>query len=239
MASFLLWGCARPINRAAERRIRDVLPAYIGPARIWRVHVDSAPERTLQGRLRRIVIEGEQVQLRQTITCDFLRIEMRDVVVDTRSHRLLLVGNTTFNAIIGEQNINEYLRNFPPPEGEPVRIHHVRLREGKIYAEATRWLLGRAWPYTITAEPRLISETRLIFDPERITVLGVRIPLPAKVLRFLAHYLSEGFDFTRLPFPVQICRFTVEKGRITLEGTADVMRSLNERLSADVTDFRR
>jgi hypothetical protein len=239
LTSFLLWGCARPINRAAERRIRDVLPTYIGPAQVWRAHVDSAPERTLQGRLRRIVIEGEQVQLRQTITCDSLRIEMQDVVVDTRSHTLLSVGTTNFHAVLGERNVNEYLHRFPPSEEEPVRIRRVRLEKGRIHMEATRWLLGKAWPYTITAEPRLISETRLLFEPERMSILGVHVPLPTNLLRFLARYLSDGFDFRTLPFPVQIHRFSVEQGKIRLEGTAEVMRSLNEKLSADAAEIGR
>src|SRR6266540_1658841 len=50
-ACLLTAGCGRTINRAAERRIRDALPQYIGPARVWRAHVDNPPERTLRGKL--------------------------------------------------------------------------------------------------------------------------------------------------------------------------------------------
>lgn len=225
----LTTGCARTINRSAERKIRDALPSYIGPARAWRAHVENPPERTIQGRLRDITIDGEQVQLRQTIVCDSLRIEMRDAVVDTARQRLRSVGLTTFAAVIGEQNLNDYLRR-DPPEDEPVRIQRVQLRQGAIYVEATRYLLGVHWPFTLTVEPRLVSETRLDFDPERMSVLGLRVPLPATVLRWFARRLNQGFDFSTLPFPLRVTRFWVEAGRVRVEGVADVMQSLNERI---------
>jgi hypothetical protein len=228
---FLLPGCARTVNRAAERKIRDALPSYIGPARVWRAHVDNAPERTIRGRLSRVTIDGEGVELRQTILCDTLHIEMRDVVVDTGRQKLKEVGATTFAAVISEGSLNDYLRRFPPPPEERARIRRAQLRQGRIYVEATYYLLVKAWPYTLTVEPRLASPTRLDFDPDRMTVLGLRVPLPASWLRWLARRLSEGFDFSTLPFPLRIARFTVEKGRLTVEGTADVMPGLNEKIA--------
>jgi len=225
----LATGCARTINRSAERKIRDALPSYIGPARVWRAHVENPPERTIQGRLRRIMIDGEQVRLRQTIVCDTLHIEMQDAVVDTGRQRLRSVGLTTFAAVIGERNLNDYLRR-DPPEDDPIRIKRVQLRQGVIHVEATRYLLGVDWPFTLTIEPRLASETRLDFDPEQMTVLGLRVPLPSVVLRWFARRLNQGFDFSTLPFPLRITRFRVDTGRVTVEGIADVMQSLNERI---------
>jgi hypothetical protein len=226
----LAHGCTRTINRSAERKIRDVLPSYIGPARVWRAHVENPPERTIRGRLSSVTIDGEQVQLRDTILLDTLHIEMRDAEFDAGLKRLKSVGETTFRAVVSEQSLNDFLRRNPPPEEEPVRIKHVYLRQGHFYVEATRWLVGRAWAFTSTTEPRLASPTRLDFAPERMTFLGLRVPLPASALQWFARRLDQGFDFTTLPFPVRISRFTVEPGRITIEGTADVMRSLNQQI---------
>jgi hypothetical protein len=227
-------GCGRTINRTAERKIRDVLPSYIGPARVWRAHVENPPERTIQGKLSSVVIDGEQVQLRDTILLDTLHIEMRDADFDGGRKRLKAVRETTFRAVVSEAGLNDYLRRNPPPEEEPVRIKHVYLRQGHFYVEATRWLIGRAWPFTSSTEPRLVSPTRLDFPPERMTVMGLRVPLPASALQWFAKRLDQGFDFTTLPFPVRISRFTVEPGHITLEGTADVMESLNQRIGREL-----
>ena len=226
----LATGCGRTINRAAERKIRDVLPSYIGPARVWRAHVENPPERTIGGHLGSVTIDGEQVQLRETILLEMLHVEMRDAEFDSGRKRLKAVRETIFRAVVSEAGLNDYLRRNPPPEEEPVRIKHVYLRQGHFYVEATRWLLGRAWPFTSTTEPRLVSSTRLDFEPERMTVMGVRVLLPASALQWFAKRMNQGFDFTTLPFPVRISRFTVEPGRITLEGTADVMQSLNQQI---------
>src|SRR5262249_8326884 len=83
-----LFGCGRTINRTAERKIRDALPGYIGPARVWRAHVDNPPERTLRGRLSVVTIDGEGVDLKQTVTLDTLHIEMRDTEVDSGKQQL-------------------------------------------------------------------------------------------------------------------------------------------------------
>jgi len=232
LAILALAGCTRTINRTAERRIRDALPGYIGPAQVWTAHVENPPERTVRGRLARVTIDGEGVQLRQTIVCERLHIEMRDVVVDTGRNRLRSVGETSFEAVVSEQGLNDYLRATPPPPDEPTRVKSVALRQGRMIASATRWLLGRDWPYTVTAEPRLVSPTKLEFDPDRMTVVGLRVPLPASALRWLARRLDQGFDFSTLPFPLRISRFQVENGRITLTGTADIMQSLNERIAS-------
>lgn len=226
----LLPGCGRTINRSAERKIRDILPTYIGPAREWRAHVENAPERTLRGRLAHVTIDGTDVRFRETVTLANLHIDMRAVEVDEGRQQLKKVDSTIFSAVISEAALNKYIRAFPPPEEEPVRVKKVLLRDGEMHVEATRWLLGRAWPYTMTVEPKLTSSSHLAFAPERMAIMGLRVPLPASALQWFARRLSKGFDFSEFPFPVAISSFKVEPGRIVLSGTADVMASLNERI---------
>jgi len=225
-------GCHRTVNRAAERRVRDALPRVIGPARVWRAHVDNPAERTLQGRLRTVSIEGEEVSLRGIVLLHLLRIEMRGVVVDVPANRLRTVEEASFRAVIREDAVNAYFRENPPPPDEPVHVRRVRLRPGSIHVEAARWLLGRPWPFTATVEPRVAGPTRLEFDPERMSVAGLPVPLPAGALRWLARLLSDGLDLSVLPIPVRIRRVQVDAGRITLEGEADVARLLAEQAAA-------
>lgn len=219
-------GCSRTINRAAERRIRDILPEVVGPARSWRAFVRSSPVNTVRGRLGDVNIEGEDVELAGIVRCSKLRLNLREVAVDTLQGELESVAATHFEAVIDESAVNDYLKANPPPADEPVRIESVRLLDGRIYARGTRWLLGRAWPFTASVEPELVSGTRLVFDPLRITVVGLRVPLPASWLSWLARRLSDGFDFRELPFPVRIRRFDVRRGHLLIQGTADVAEIL-------------
>jgi hypothetical protein len=178
-----------------------------------------------------VTIDGTDVDFRETVRLSSLHIEMRDVEVDEGRQRIKKVGETAFTAVITEGALNDYLRAFPPPDDEPVRIKHVALRNGEMKVEATRWMVGRAWPYTMTVEPRLSSSSHLDFAPERMAVMGLRVPLPASALQWFARRLSQGFDFSSFPFPVQIASFKVETGRLTMSGSADVTESLNQRIS--------
>ena len=225
-----IFGCGRTINRTAESRIREVLPEYLGAAKSWSAHVDSPPLNTLNGKLRNLTIDGEQVNLQETIRCAKLHIEMKDVVFDTEDRRLKSVKETKFSAVIDEVGLNRYLRENPPPEEEPVRVKFIELRPEKMYVEGTRWLLGKAWNYNMTVEPTLSTSTHLDFPPDRMNVTGISVPLPKSALRWLAKRLSQGFDFSTLPFTVRLSKFKVEQGRIFLEGEADVMESLNRRI---------
>ena len=223
-------GCARPINRAAERKIRDALPTYIGQARVWKAHVENAPERTVRGRLSHVTIEGEDVNARGIVQIARLRLDMRDAEVDTRRNRLKSVGETHFEATIHESALNAFLLKSDPPD-DNVRLQTVRLARNKIIIQAAYKLLGREIGFGAEVEPRLATPKKLEFDPDRFSLLGIRIPLPASVLRWIAARMTEGFDFSTLPFPVNIRAVTVESGSISLTGTADVMQSLNEQIT--------
>ena len=173
----LIVGCSRTINRTAERRIRDVLPNFIGPAEEWRAHIENPADRTLRGHLRTVTIDGTQVQLRQTILCNTLHIEMQNVDVDTGRHKLKAVGSTSFAATISEKNLNDYIKANAPPPGEPVHVQKVTLRAGVMHVEGTRWLLGKAWPYTMNVEPRIANSHKVEFDPDKMTAAHNRLPM--------------------------------------------------------------
>ncbi|HSV74959.1 MAG TPA: DUF2993 domain-containing protein [Chthonomonadales bacterium] len=231
LALLAVTGCDRPVNRTAERLIREVLPDYLGPARAWRVRVHNPWDRTLAGRLQSVAIEGEEVELRSLVQCVRLSILLSDVKVDTRRRLLREVRRAEFRAEIDQDALNEYLRRSPPTDDDPVRIRRVTVRDGALHAEATRWLLGRAWPFTVTVRPELVSDTRVFFSPERMTVIGLPVPLPSSVLRWLALRLSDGMDFSSLPFALRLSRLEVHAGRLVAEGEADVAESLNATLA--------
>ena len=226
----LLAGCTRPVNRAAERKIRDALPTYIGPARVWRAHVDNAPDRTIRGRLSRVTIEGEDVDVRKIVRLSRLRLEMHDAEVDTARSRVKSVGQTTFEATVSQGDLNDYLRRVDVPD-DAVRIKAVRLGNNRIVMDAGYRLLGREIGFTTEVEPRLASPTMLEFDPNRFSLFGIQVPLPSGVLRWISQRLTDGFDFTGLPFPVMISSVRVRAGAVDISGTADVIRSLNERIA--------
>lgn len=224
-------GCARVVNRTAERKIRDILPVYLGPAKVWRAHVDNPPLRTIQGRLSKITIDGEDVQLHSQITCQSLHIVMHNVDIDPMQRKLKSVGKTTFQVVLDQNSLNQYIRSNPLPPDQHFGIRMIGARQGVLILYLNYLLLGKEIPFTITATPRLTSPTTLEMEPDRMTVEGLHVPLPSSWLRYLAKYVNHAFDFSSLPFPVYLNQFTVDQNRIELSGSADVMASMNEMMS--------
>ena len=220
-------GCARVVNRTAERKIRDILPIYLGPAKVWRAHVDNPPLRTIEGRLSKITIDGEDVQLHNQITCQSLHIVMDNVDIDPLQRKLKSVGKTTFQVTLDQNSLNQYIRANPLPPDQRIGIRMIGARKGVLILYLDYMLLGKRIPFTISATPILTSPTTLEMEPDRMTVEGLHVPLPESWLRYLAKYVNHAFDFSSLPFPVYLNQFTVDRNRIELSGSADVMASMN------------
>lgn len=230
--SVVMSGCGRVINRTAERKIRDVLPVYLGPAKVWRAHVDNNAMRTLGGKLSVITIDGEDVQLQHTIECQQLHIVMHDADVDVMRGKLKSVGPTSFSVLITQQSLNQFLQSFQYPEGDRLKIKHVGIQKGLLTLNMTWNLLGKDWSFTITGQPELAGGNKLELEPNKLSVLGIPAPLPVSALRYVARFFNHAFDFSSLPFPVYITKAVADNNQVQLSGTADVMKSLNEMISS-------
>jgi hypothetical protein len=227
--AFLLSGCARPINRHAERLIREQLNGYIGPAGAWTVRVDGAPLNTLRGDLSRVAIRGSGVALRDAIELAELEVTLTRLKIDIGRRKVRSVGAAGFRATIAEAAINRYLKQDAGGDAN-YRVRVLRLQQGKLILYGQRRMLGRWWDFTVRAEPRLVSPTRLAYDPDRMTVVGVRLPIPRSVLRRYARRLASGFDFSVLPFPVRITSVAVDQAAVSITGDVEVTDGLRDQL---------
>ncbi len=229
-ALFPSWGCGRAINRAAERRVRDALPNVLGPARAYRVHIDSDPDRTLRGHFARVLIDGDQVQLKSGLYFDALHLELRGVDVDTGSGRVRSIKTTAFAATSSAATVNEYLVGESFSGG---KLRHVRaafapegvtLSAEREVVNVNPPLTGKNItlfaPFQLTGPVRVAGPRRLEIDAARLHVVG--ITLFGAPLNFLMRRFESGFDLNALPFPVTLTGVQTGQNTITLSGTADV-----------------
>jgi hypothetical protein len=214
-----LCGCARTVNRTAERKIRDVLPDLLGSARQYRVHVESAPERTVAGHIAAVTIDGDDVQLPNGLLADQIHLELQGVEVDKKAQRVRNVREARFTATVGENSLNEFLAG-EAPEGESIQKLHITLNAGRVTLAAERVVLGLGVPFSFTGPLRVLPPRGIELDPTRFVVVG--IPIAGKPLQFLKRRFENSLDLSALPFPVQITEVTTVRGHITLTGTADV-----------------
>ena len=222
-------GCGRAINRAAERRVRDALPGALGPARQYRVHIDNDPERTVRGRLARVLIDGDQVQLKSGMYFDTLHLELRGVDVDTRAGRVRSIKATNFVATTSAATVNEYLvgETFSGGRLRNVRVSFapsgVTLSAEREVVNVNPPLVGKVIlfaPFQLTGPVRIAGPRRLELDAAHLDLVG--IPISGAPLRFLTRRFESGFDLNALPFPVTLTQVQTGLNTITLSGTADV-----------------
>jgi hypothetical protein len=214
-----LCGCTRTVNRTAERKIRDVLPDLLGPARQYRAHVDSEAGGTMAGRLAAVTIDGDDVQLPNGLLLDRLRLELKGVNVDTKAQRVRSVQEARFTATVGENSLNEFLAG-EAPEGETIQKLHLTLNNGRVTLAAERLVLGIGVPFRFTGPLHLLPPHRIELDPTRFVVVG--LPITGQPLQFLKKRFESSLDLSTLPFPVEITGVTTTRGQLTLSGTADV-----------------
>jgi hypothetical protein len=214
-----LGGCTRTVNRTAERKIRDVLPDLLGPARQYRAHVDSAPGNTVAGRIAAVTIDGDDVQLPNGLLLDQVHLELKGIDLDTKAQRVRSVREARFTATVGENSLNEFLAG-EAPDGETIQKLRLTLNSGRVTLSAERVVLGVGVPFSFTGPLRLLPPRRIELDPTRFVVVG--LPITGKPLQFLKERFENSLDLSALPFPVQITLVTTTKGQLTLSGTADV-----------------
>ncbi len=216
----LLVGCTRPINRAAERRIREALPDLLGSARQYRVHVIGAAISTVQGRLDEIIVDGDDVQFPHGLLIDHLHLDLKGVDFDTGHHVLRHIESAQFTVRIGQNSLDEMLAG-EMPDGETLREVRVTLSgNNEVTIRGKRVVLSVGVPFELNGPLRVAGPKRLEMDPNRLTVIG--IPITGRVLNFLKGRFENGIDLSSLPFPVQLTGVSTEPGALTISGTADV-----------------
>lgn len=216
----LLSGCTRPINRTAESRIRQALPDVLGPAKSYTVRVDSAWERTLQGKLARVSIEGEDVRFRNGLILDHLSLTLKGVEVDTDSHRLRKIRETDFTLTIGEKNLNEFIVD-EVIDGESLRKIRLQLLENTVLIRGERVVLGVGIPFEISGSLLIKGPAIVELDTARLRVVG--IPFTGRVLQFLKRRIENAVDLSQLSFPMVVNEVSVVQGRLMLTGKANPM----------------
>ena len=226
---FLLSGCGRAINRTAERRIREALPDLLGPASSYHVHVDGAAERTLDGNLAKVTIDGDNIVLSNGLQLDHLHLELEGVQIDTDHRKVRAIRRSRFEAKVSADSLDEYLTG-ESPLGEKIRKPRVTFGTGNLVTiAAERLTLGVGVPFQLTGPLHvrdLNGAQGIEMDPNRLEVVG--IPLTGLVLHFMLDRFAGATSLSTLPFPVQIREVHTAPGMLTMSGAANVTEILKK-----------
>jgi len=108
--AWALAGCAGDIiNSKVENKIKESLPKLIGPAKSYDVEVRGPHSKMIKGHIKKLVIHGKDVWMLPDLCVDKLEVRMADVKADRKKSALKSVGETSFDAVISEKSLNEYI----------------------------------------------------------------------------------------------------------------------------------
>lgn len=223
-AGAALWGCGHPVQETAAHKIADALPSVLGPAGRYDVQVDGDPFALTRGRARGVHIQGQDVQLSPEITLDTLNADAADVSFDTKTRRLSHVGSTQFTATMSQQHLTRSLAQSKPLLPGLV----VTLRPSDVEARIPVTFLGLHTTAALagTFKPNAADPSRLDFVTQGAQVGGV--PLPAGLVNLAVDELNPVVNLAGLKAPLTITNVSVDNGRLTLQGLADLNGLVHE-----------
>jgi len=222
-------GCRRPVEKTAERIIKDRLPIVLGAAKSYDVRVESASMGAgMRGRLRHVSVFGRGVALTNGMMLDRVLIEASDVSVDRKSATIDGVRSSTMDAWLDAREVEAIIRKRRP-DLPPVNLAVVG---DTMQVRTVPRVLG--YPtITVAIDGKLVvarSGRELHFQPKAAR-LGV-VPIPDSVVGYVADIVNPVAEMTAFPVPMLARSVSLDGGfiRIGAELTVDeLLPILNKR----------
>jgi hypothetical protein len=219
MAVSLVAGCdGLSPQRTVERKIAGVLPRWIGPAAHYDVKVDGDSFAIGRGRVRRVQIDGKNVQLSSTVSMDRIKIDAHDVSFDRKARVIHEVRNVAFEGEVTQQNIDTYLAKARPN----LTGASVLLRQDDVEASMPITVAGYTTTVSVsgTLHPSKESAKKLNFIANGGSI--GRVPVPARLVNVAIDELNPVLDLTSSRFPVDVNSVIVHRGTTSVRGTATI-----------------
>jgi hypothetical protein len=222
-------GCRRPVEKTAERIIKERLPIVLGAAKSYEVSVESASMGAgMRGRLRHVSVFGRGVVLTNGMILDRVMIEASDVSVDRKSAVIDGVRSSTMDAWLDAREVEAIIRKRRP-DLPPVNLTVVG---ETLQVRTVPRVLG--FPtITVAIDGSLVvakSGRELHFQPKTAR-LGV-VPIPDSVVGYVADIVNPVAEMTAFPVPMLARKVSLDGGfiRIGAELTVEeVLPILNKR----------
>jgi hypothetical protein len=207
-----LSGCAGGlVSGTVENRIEERLPEIIGPARSYDVAVDGPTRQIMQGKIRKLVIDGKDVWVLPELYMDRLTIRMQDVVADRETSTIKSVGDVGFEAVISEKSLNEYLARTRSDSMK------VELLDDRMVVLARPTVLRV--PVNVRLTGHLVtSGLHLVFRIDQLQVIGVSAPSVAADM--VEDRINPVLDLGQLDFVPRVKSLAMEPGAIKIAGSA-------------------
>jgi len=219
LAGSLVAGCdGLSPQRTVEHKIAGVLPRWIGPAAHYDVKVDGEAFAIGRGRVRRVRIDGKDVQLSSSVSMDRIKIDAHDVSFDRKARVIHEVRNVAFEGEVTQRNIDAYLAKARPN----LTGASVLLRQDDVQASMPISVAGYTTTVSVsgTLHPSKGSPKKLDFVANGGSI-GL-VPVPARLVNVAIDELNPVLDLSGSRFPVDVDNVAVHQGTASVRGTATI-----------------
>jgi len=217
LVSWLVAGCdgLSPQTTVAHK-IADALPRWIGPAEHYDVKVDGDTFALGRGHVRRVQIDGSNVQLSSTVSMDRINIDAHDVSFDRKARKVHRIDDVSFTGQVDQGDIDRYLTKARPDLNDVV----VRLRTNDV--EVSTPITVRGYTTTVsvsgTLKPNAEAANKLDFVANGGNI-GI-VPVPARLVNVAVDEINPVLDLSRVRFPIAVKSVDIHNGRAAVQGTA-------------------
>lgn len=211
----MIAGCSGGIIRPTiEDGIRDALPDYIGPAKDYNVHCEGDSTAMLGGVIRRLHIEGKDVQVDPNLLLSRLIVDMDRVHFNPTNHKMKSVEDTSFEAVVTEKAVNHYIEQTRDSESQL----GVGLEPGKVLVTFVPSIGGLDILISVAGTLSVVEGDKVNFEADKAAV--AHLPIPALVANKVLDRVNPVLDMSEMKFPVTLSSITINKGTVSIKGSA-------------------
>jgi hypothetical protein len=208
-----LAGCTTTVVRSSvERRVERRLSSLVGPAAWYRVRIlGTRDPDVVQGRARRVEIEGRRIRALEQVTLENLKLSLFDVQYDPEELYRFTVRRSDLEIEVTDRALTQFLQKRLP-RYRP----YVEFEPDQVLVSMQYRLFGT--PSTLKARGRLVVEEgrRLLFEAENHPDDAAA----TAVEQVLGEKLNPLLDLTGLDIPCRLEYVQVMDGRLRAHGTA-------------------
>lgn len=217
LVSSLVAGCVgtSPQTTVAHK-IADALPRWIGPAKHYNVQVEGDTFALARGRVRRVQIDGSNVQLSSNVSMDRINIDAHDVSFDRKARIIHRIADVSFIGQVDQGDIDRYLTKARPD----LRDVTVRLRADDVQVSTPVTVRGYTTTVSVsgTLKPNADAANKLDFVANGGSI-GI-VPVPARLVNVAIDEINPLLDLSRLRFPITVKDVDIHNGTAAVHGTA-------------------
>lgn len=208
-------GCRSAIvRRNVERKLRNRLADWLGPAQKYEVHIYETQDPDLVlGKARRVEITGRKIRANEGFQVDWFKLTLRGLTYEGEAPYFVAVEHSELELELTETAVNDYLRTYQArydPE--------LHFGPNELGVKMTYQFLGK--PTRIGAVGRFIIKdgVQLHFDAREATISFLNQPGFGE--RFVEDRVNPLLDLARVKFPAKLESVEILEGRLRARGTA-------------------